>query len=176
MAEPIKWITINGRHIPVFEDGIHVSRSKVLKTKTKKDVAIRLKPYGDTDYHTPFPYIDMETGNEIARFNFRMGKYEGLPNVKEMNMPVEEISFSDMYNNQADIDKKKMDKLLELSVSELKGIKDTTTSSDIPYVIEYNGKYQIQDGHHRLAALYVKGEQTAQVRVLHLADVLKKRK
>lgn len=126
------------------------------------------QPYGSTDYKTPFPVIDMETGNEIARFNFRMGKYAGIPSISEMNLPVETIPFSKMYQNQPQLDRDQIDRLMKLSVSKISAIRDTTTSSDIPYVIKFNGKYQIQDGHHRLSALWAKGVKSAKVRVLDL--------
>jgi len=39
---------------------------------------------------------------------------------------------------------------------------------DLPFVVRSGGKYYVQDGHHRLAALAKEGKQTADVRVVDL--------
>ena len=127
-----------------------------------------LKPYGNEHYQTPFAMVDVDTGNEIARFNFRMGKYAGIGPVKDMNLPIETVPFADMRQNQAQLTRSKVDSLVKLSAAEIEGIRDSTTASDVPFVIKYNGIYQIQDGHHRLSALWAKGRKSAKVRVLDL--------
>jgi len=46
--------------------------------------------------------------------------------------------------------------------------KISTDNSDTPSIIEYNGNYWIKDGHHRLAAAIILGNNKIKARVLYL--------
>lgn len=134
--------------------------------------SFRFNLYGRSDdlYETPFPLPSNKSeANEIARFNFRLGKYSDIPSVDVADLPVQQIDLSVLSNSQETVNKAAMDSLMRLSASQLQEIKDTSTTSDIPYVIKYGDTYQIQDGHHRLSALKAKGVKTARVRVLDLS-------
>ena len=143
-------------------------------TKSGGGVVNQLQPYGNDSYKAPFPFPEnMEEANEIAFFNFRMGKYANVGKVKDMDLPVEEVSLSKLSKGQDDLSKKAMDNLMKLPISQIQNIKDNETSVDMPYVIKYKNTYQIQDGHHRLSALWAKGAKKAKVKVLDLEKIVK---
>ena len=80
---------------------------------------------------------------------------------------------SALDNESESIVQKAMDNLMKLPISQIQNIKDNETSVDMPYVIKYKNTYQIQDGHHRLSALWAKGAKKAKVKVLDLEKLVK---
>lgn len=134
-----------------------------------------LTPYGKDNYKTPFPFPTREEADEIARFNFRIGDYKNIPGISELETTVKSISLDKLSQSQENVSKNKVDSLMRLTILQLQGLKDSTTSSDIPLVIKHKNTYQIQDGHHRLSALKAKGAKNTQVRILDLDNIRRKK-
>lgn len=123
----------------------------------------QLRQFGSDEYDTPFPTGDKSDANEIARFALRIGKYSDEPPVNTQDLPIQNVKLSDLTRHQDQLSKSTVDSLMRLSIKELNSGK-----AGIPWVIKYNNTYQIQDGHHRLSALWAKEAKTARVRVFDL--------
>lgn len=151
--------------------------SGVSGTKGGGGIVNQLQIYNkkNTDmYRTPFPFPqNIEESNKIGLFNFRLDEFQGIGPVKDMDLPVQEVQLDKLVRSQDHLGKETMDNLLKLTISQIQGIKDNEVSVDMPFVIKYKNTYQIQDGHHRLSALWAKGAKKARVKLLDLEKLIK---
>ena len=71
-------------------------------------------------------------------------------------MPRRRVLTSNLQPTQAYVDPSKIEKIADA---------DPGSFDTVPVVLRKNGKYLIQDGHHRAAAMVVRGERYTEVRI-----------
>ena len=139
---------------------------------------VALTQYGRNteSYKSLFPMpANVDEANEIARFNFRIGQYENIGKTSAGDLQEKTVNLNQLSNSQLDVNKAKVDSLMQLGIKGIQDIQSRGTTSDIPYVIKYGNTYMIQDGHHRLTAMKALGAKTAKVKVLDLEKYMKGR-
>lgn len=137
-----------------------------------------LQPYGRSGdaYKSLFPMpANVEEANEIARFTYRIGQYENIGKITADDLQEKTVRLSELSNSQLDVKKSKVDSLMQLGINRIQAIQDTSTTSDIPYVVKYGNTQIILDGHHRLTAMRALGATTARVKYLDLEQYMKNR-
>lgn len=148
---------------PVSED-VHVLTTEwTLRNKRKKkpiDKADRkLDPIDGRRSATPFPYVGNILGtlreDQVPRFFGALTNPEGLTEKK--------VNLDDLTAMQNRVDTAKVKAIAEA---------DPEEGAALPVVIQHDGKKWIADGHHRLAAAWLRGEGVAQVRFKNLEPVM----
>lgn len=127
-------------------------------------------------YKSLFPMpANVEEANEIARFNYRIGRYQDVGKITANDLQEKTVRLSELSNSQLDVRKSTIDELMRLGINKIQAIQDTNTTSDIPYVVKYGNTQIILDGHHRLTAMRALGATTARVKYLDLEQYMKNR-
>lgn len=132
--------------------------------------AAKFQQFGrdESSYKTLFPLPkNIEEANEIARFNFGMGKYENFGEITKENTVEKTISLDSLSNNQETVSKSKIDSLMKLSAKQIENIRDDS-SLGLPLVVHYGSTNLLLDGHHRMSALKAKGVKKTKVRYFDL--------
>lgn len=121
-------------------------------TAEKNEVLERsLEPLDAERSKTPFPYEGNVLGtlreDQVPRFFGALTNSEKLPKRK--------VKLSELTAMQNRVDTGKVEALAENGAA---------GGSKLPVVVQHDGRLWIADGHHRLAAAWLRGEETAEVR------------
>jgi len=112
-----------------------------------------LQPHDANTAKTPFQYDQHALGDlrpdQVPRF---FGALTDPDTLEETEVPL-----AGLYAMQNRIDPAKVD-----------SIRASGGVADLPTVVRYNGKNYIADGHHRLAAAWLDGAETAKVRMKNI--------
>jgi hypothetical protein len=118
-------------------------------------------------------------GDNVAH-GFRMA--EDVPWTKSREMtrevetaPVQQIELAGLLATQPNVKRSLVRSFVENQQLVIPGQRNMAgTLEDLPVVVSSGGKRYIQDGHHRLAAKRLAGQQTALARVVELPDRVSK--
>jgi hypothetical protein len=117
----------------------------------------QLHPHDDTMAKTPFLYDVNSLGSlrpdQVPRFFGALTDSDKLPDA--------EVKLSDLHAMQDRVDPAKVEAMRGKDLSAVKK----------PVVVRMNDRHYIADGHHRLAADWLDGKETAQVKLKDLSDV-----
>lgn len=127
------------------------------KKPKKKDVEKqdprKLEPLDSKRSKTPFAYEGNVLGtlreDQVPRF------FGALTDSQDL--PAKTVKLSDLTALQNRVD-----------TAKVKAIAENGAGSKLPVVIQHEGKKWIADGHHRLAAAWLSGEESAKVRFKNL--------
>lgn len=112
-----------------------------------------LQPHDKTTAKTPFQYDSHALGDlrpdQVPRF---FGALTDPDSLEETEIPL-----AGLYAMQNRIDPTKVD-----------AIRASGGGNGTPIVVRYNGKNYIADGHHRLAAAWLDGDETAMVKIKNI--------
>lgn len=150
--EPVRWITVKGKHLPVYADGsIGVGQEEEPNevTPIKVNPNWAFQPDENTDLSdivkNPIPFVgdgkDWEIGNLIEGDSVIQSDYKSNY----------EIDISKVKSLQAFV--------LKSGIENYKRFDDT----DKPYVVEFEGNYYLMDGNHRMAKAKLDGKKTMDV-------------
>jgi hypothetical protein len=117
----------------------------------------KLEPLDSKRSKTPFAYEGNVLGtlreDQVPRF------FGALTD--SADLPAKTVKLSDLTAMQNRVD-----------TAKVKAIAANGTGSKLPVVIQHNGKKWIADGHHRLAAAWLNGEESAKVRFKNIEPEL----
>lgn len=160
-ATVMKDVTVATVHTPTAMGNKTKGKAKPFKAiigEANIDVAKRnLQPNGDTDTaKSPFVYDPNALGSlrpdQVPRFFGALTDSEKLPK--------KEVKLSDLHAMQDRVDPKKV-----------QAIRDNGTGGSLAVIVQHQGKQYIADGHHRLAADWLDGKDTVEVRHKDLEPV-----
>jgi hypothetical protein len=139
---------------PELLEEVRAGQKRVEASKMSKDAVTRkLKPIDDEVAHTPFSWdaqaLDKLRPDQTPRFFGAMTDPEGCE--------TRTVRLNNLHAMQNRVNSAKAE-AMRAQLAEGKSLGDK-----LPVVVRYSGKNYIGDGHHRLAAQWLNGENTAEV-------------
>jgi hypothetical protein len=149
----VKAFPAGAAHIKIAMERPH---SVFLSSIAAKSVPVRtLKPIDDTYSHPPFPYdpqaFDKLRPDQVPRFLGALTDPDRLEHRR--------IRLNDLVAMQNRVDRGKVESAR------------TREGGRPPVVVRMDGRYYIADGHHRMAAAYLNGDQDHECLFLDLTPV-----
>jgi len=159
-ATVMKDMTTSSVHVPTALGNAKRGRAKSFKACIGETAVVakrELKPHDADTAKTPFLYDVNALGSlrpdQVPRFFGSLTNSETLPKTT--------VKLDELHAMQDRVDPKKVE---AMRTNGIKGNK-------FPVVVRHNNKNYIADGHHRLAAQWLDGQTTAEVRFNDLEPV-----
>lgn len=155
-----KDMTLTSVHVPTALGNNGGEKKPKKKTKDGAIVPLQkrdLQPHDAETAKSPFLYdpnaLASLRPDQVPRFFGALTDSDKLPD--------DEVDLADLHAMQDRVDPKKVQAIADAG----------DKGGKLPVVVRHNGKHYIADGHHRLAAAWLNGEDSAQVKIKDLEPV-----